>query len=146
MINLLIGKKGSGKTKRLIDKVHEAVQASSGNVVCIELGDTLTYDVDHKARLINVDEYLLNIDETSRVKGHAALYGFLCGLCAGNYDITDILIDSTLKILGRDMADLEKFLKEIEALSEKTSVKFTFSVSADASELPVSLKEFVCEK
>lgn len=135
MINILTGKKGSGKTKHLIALAHEAVKASKGNVVCVEKGDTLTYDVDHKARLINIEDYGIN--------GFDMLYGFISGLCAGNYDITDILVDSTLKIGGKDIAALAEFLKKIAPLSEQTNISFTFSVSADADEIPAELSEIV---
>lgn len=128
MITLLTGKKGSGKTKKLIDLVHEAVAVSKGNVVCIEKGDTLTYDVDHSARLVNIEDY--------GVAGFDGLYGFLSGLCAGNYDITDILVDSTLKIGGRNMEELYDFLGKVRILSESTNVKMTFSISADSAEFP----------
>ena len=131
MINLLTGKKGSGKTKHLIALAHEAVKVSKGNVVCIEKGDTLTYDVDHKARLINIEDY--------GIKGFEALYGFICGLCAGNYDITDILVDSTLKIGGKEMTELKAFMERIAPLAEQTGIAFTFSVSADVAELPEGL-------
>ena len=135
MINILTGKKGSGKTKHLIALAHEAVKVSKGNVVCVEKGDTLTYDVDHKARLINIEDYGIN--------GFDMLYGFISGLCAGNYDITDILVDSTLKIGGKDIAALAEFLKKIAPLSEQTNISFTFSVSADADEIPAELSEIV---
>lgn len=133
MIKLLIGHKGSGKTKKLIDLTHAAVEASKGNVVCIEKGDTLTYDVDHNARLINIEQY--------DIKGFDALYGFLAGLCAGNYDITDVLIDSTLKIGGKDFEAFAQFIGKLAKLSAE--VVFTFSVSADKEELPAEVLDKV---
>ena len=141
MINLLTGLKGSGKTKHLISLAHEAVKASKGHVVCVEKGDTLTYDVDHKARLINIEDY--------GIRGYDALYGFICGMCACNYDITDMLIDSTLKIgdpesykgKPKDIPALVSFLKRIAPLSEQTGITFTFLISADGSELPAELDE-----
>ena len=78
MITLILGKKGSGKTKRLIDMCNSAVAASNGNVVFIEKDNNLTYDISHKARLAVAEEYA--------VKGYDALYGFIAGMCAGNYD------------------------------------------------------------
>jgi hypothetical protein len=128
MITLLTGKKGSGKTKKLIDLVHAAVESSNGNVVCIEKGDTLTYDVDHSARLVNIEGY--------GIVGFEGLYGFLSGLCAGNYDITDILVDSTLKIGGSDLNALEAFLTKVKALTDEAKVKVTFSISADSADFP----------
>lgn len=128
MITLLTGKKGSGKTKKLIELVHAAVESSKGNVVCIEKGDTLTYDVDHSARLVNIESY--------GIVGFEGLYGFLSGLCAGNYDITDILVDSTLKIGGRDLNALDAFLVKVKALTDEANVKITFSISADSADFP----------
>lgn len=127
MIKFLAGNKGSGKTKKLIALAHEAVKASKGNVICVEKGDTLTYDVDHKCRLINIEDYGIN--------GFDAFYGFLSGLCAGNYDITDVLVDSTLKIGGRDMEQFTAFVKKVAPLAEQTNITFVFSVSAEVAEL-----------
>ena len=79
MVTLLIGKKGTGKTKKLISLANEAVATSAGNVVVIEKGAKLTFDVTHKARLIDTDQY--------EVQGYDVLYGFVCGICAGNYDV-----------------------------------------------------------
>lgn len=93
MVTLLIGKKGTGKTKKLISLANEAVAASTGNVVVIEKGSKLTYDVTHKARLIDTEQYLIS--------GYDMLFGFISGICAGNYDVTDILVDSTFKICPR---------------------------------------------
>ena len=92
MITLLIGKKGSGKTKKLIELANEAVQNSNGNVVVIEKGLKLTYDISHKARLVDSDAY--------GIEGLDALVGFVSGICAANYDVTDVFVDSTLKITG----------------------------------------------
>lgn len=128
MITLLTGKKGSGKTKKLIDLTHEAVENSKGNVVCVEKGDTLTFDVDHNARLVNIESY--------SVSGFDGLYGFISGLCAGNYDITDILVDSTLKIGGGDLNDLTAFLARIKMLTDNAKVSITFSISADSADFP----------
>ena len=97
MITLLTGKKGSGKTKKLIDLANAAVEKSNGNVVVVEKGLKLTYDISHAARLIDIDAY--------DVQGGKGLYGFLAGICAGNYDVTDVFVDSTLKIAGTGAED-----------------------------------------
>ena len=128
MITLLTGKKGSGKTKKLIELVHEAVASSKGNVVCIEKGDTLTFDVDHNARLVNIEGY--------GISGYEGFYGFISGLCAGNYDITDILVDSTLKIGGADLNALTSFLAKIKMLTDSAKVNIKFSISADSADFP----------
>lgn len=131
MINVFIGKKGSGKTKKLIDYANKAVETSNGNVVVIEKGLKLTYDISHSARLIDSDAY--------GIKGLDALEGFLCGICAGNYDVTDILLDSTLKIIGQDMTALTDLITKVKRLSEEANVTFTLSISADESEIPAEV-------
>lgn len=135
MINVFIGKKGSGKTKKLIDYANKAVETSNGNVVVIEKGLKLTYDITHKARLIDSDAY--------GIKGLDALEGFLCGICAGNYDVTDILLDSTLKIIGQDMAALTDLITKAKKLSEEANVTFTLSISADENEIPAEVLALV---
>jgi energy-coupling factor transporter ATP-binding protein EcfA2 len=131
MVTLIIGKKGSGKTKKLISLANEAVEASNGNVVVIEKGSKLTFDVTHKARLIDTEQY--------SISGYDAFFGFLSGLCAGNYDVTDVLVDSTLKIGGQDFAELSTFIEKINVLALKSETKFTFLISADEKDLPESL-------
>ncbi len=131
MVTLIIGKKGTGKTKKLINLAAEAVAASKGNVVVIEKGSKLTYDVSHKARLIDTEQY--------GITGYDAFFGFLSGLCAGNYDVTDVLVDSTLKIGGQDFTTFAQFIEKINTLATKTETKFTFLVSADEKEIPASL-------
>ncbi len=131
MISLILGHKGSGKTKHLISCVNEAIETSKGNVICIEKETKLTYDVNYRARLIATDDF--------EIKGYAAFYGFLAGVCAGNHDITDVLVDATLRIGGRDYNELSKFLEEVYELGEAQDKKFTFTVSADKEELPASI-------
>lgn len=133
MLKLIIGKKGSGKTKKLIDAVTAAADASNGNVVCIEKGDTLTYNITHRVRLVDIDSY--------GISGFEAFYGFVAGICAGNYDVTHIYVDAILRICGRDYNALADFFKKIDALSKESSTEFTFTVSADESELPASIFE-----
>ena len=133
MITLILGKKGSGKTKRLIDMCNKATAESKGNVVFIEKDSTLTYDISHAARLVVADEY--------GIKGFEASYGFIAGMCAGNYDITDIFVDSTLKIGGRDM---EAFADFIERLS-KLQINMVLSISADKSEIAERIAEYATE-
>ncbi len=128
MITLIVGKKGSGKTKKLIERANEAIENSNGNVVVIEKGLKLTYDISHQARLIDSDAY--------EIQGADALSGFISGICAGNYDVTDIFIDSTLKIIGQDMKVLHCFTEKMNALSALADTKITLLVSVDPNELP----------
>ena len=136
MVTLLIGKKGAGKTKKLIALANEAVATSSGNVVVIEKGAKLTYDVTHKARLIDTDQY--------NITGFDMLYGFIGGICAGNYDVTDILVDSTFKIAPEALSGLEGFTKKLQELSETTSTNIVLLISADEADVPDSINA-VCE-
>lgn len=137
MINLIIGKKGTGKTKRLVEHANEAVRKSTGNVVVIVKGNHLTYDISHDARLIDIDSY--------GIQGVDAMEGFLCGICAGNYDVTDIFVDSTLKIIGQEIKTLSEFLEKMNRLSTLADTRITLLVSADASTLPDEIKAISTE-
>ena len=135
MITLLTGKKGSGKTKKLIEIANEAVKNSNGNVVVVEKGLKLTYDISHAARLIDIDSY--------DVQGGKGLYGFLAGICAGNYDVNDIFVDSTLKIAGTGPEVLAPLVEELKRLSDTVEANFVLSISAADEELPQSVTEYV---
>ena len=130
MVSLIIGNKGSGKTKRLISLVNEAVDRSNGNVVCVEKERLLIYDINYRARLVETDHF--------KVSGYEAFYGFLSG-------ITDVLVDATLKIDGRNYDELAAFLKKVSDLSKIADQDFTFTISADVSDLPAEIFEY-CEK
>ena len=136
MITLILGKKGSGKTKRLMDMCNESVAQSKGNVLFIEKDNTLTYHISHKVRLAAADEYA--------VKGFDSLYGFIAGMCAGNYDITDIFVDSTLKI-GGDVANLLGFVEKLKKLSEMANTNIVMSVSADRREIDAHIADLATE-
>ena len=136
MVKLLIGEKGSGKTKKLIEGVNSALETSKGHVVCVEKDDLLRYQVSYRVRLLAASNY--------GISGYEAFYGFLSGLCAGDHDITDILVDATLKIGGRDYNDLAEFLEKISRLSALTETTFTFTVSTQKSNLPEKIFDF-CE-
>ena len=128
MIKIIIGRKGSGKTKLLVDMVNEAAKTSLGNVVCIEKGDTLTYSVTHKARLIDADSF--------GISGYGEYYGMLAGIKSGNHDVTHIFGDATLRIGTRDYDELVAFFERIAKIED---VEFIFTVSADKEELPKKL-------
>lgn len=137
MVTLIIGKKGTGKTKKLIQLCNEAVATSQGNVVVIEKGAKLTYDISHKARLVDTDVY--------GIKGYDMLLGFISGICAGNYDVTDIFVDSTFKICPDAVAGLEAFVTKLHDLSEESEANIFVLVSADQASLPSGLNA-VCEE
>lgn len=135
MLKLIVGVKGTGKTKTLIAMVNEAVQASSGNVVCLEKGTKLRFDVKHQARLINTNDYCI-FDAQS-------LYGFVAGILASNHDVTDLFIDSSLKICGGDVAAFENLVTELDELSERTETKITATLSLPIEEAGDIIKKFM---
>ena len=136
MVKVFMGLPGSGKTKHLIDLVNNAVENESGNVVCIELGQKLRFDLNHNAKLVDITEYDFQ-------GSFETLTAFVSGMYAGTYDITHIFIDSTLKIAGTDdVAAIEDFLGRLDAFSEKTGVKFTVSLSTDVSRATDKIKKY----
>ncbi len=137
MITLLTGKKGSGKTKKLIEMANAAVAQTDGNVVVVEKGLKLTYDISHTARLIDIDAY--------GIQGADALFGFLSGICAGNYDVTHIFVDSTLKITGTGAEVVDTLVEELKKLEKESGANFVLSISAANEEIPASVAEFVAK-
>ncbi len=131
MIQLIIGNKGSGKTKKLIDLVNHATDVSKGNVVCVEKGDTLTYSITHKARLVDAESY--------GISGYGELYALLCGLQSANHDVTDIFVDATLRLGSRDYDELAAFLDRLSVVAEESNTKFTFTVSCAEEDLPAHI-------
>ena len=129
MLKLIVGTKGSGKTKTMIDMIDKATKTTSGNIVVIEKCMKLTTEINHAARLVDVDEY--------GVVGADMLYGFV----AGNYDITELFIDGILRIIDHDMEAAAKVLKAIDKITPNIEVVVT--VSADAADLPEDLKKFI---
>ena len=133
MIKLFIGSKGSGKTKTLIELTNSAAETSKGSVVCIEKGDKLKHEITYKARLIDTDYY--------SVYDCQALYGFIAGILASNADITDIFVDSALKICGNDVPEFEKVLPKLEAIAKDVNLTMTLSIAVE--ECPDSIKAYV---
>ena len=132
MIKLFIGGKGSGKTKTLIELTNNAAQTSNGSVVCIEKGDKLKHEITYKARLIDTDAFAVNTAE--------ALYGFIAGILASNSDITDIFVDSSLKICGNNVADFEAMLPKLEKVAENVNVVMSASIAVE--EAPEGVKKY----
>lgn len=135
MLKLIIGVKGTGKTKALINLVNTAVDNSHGDVVCIEKGTKLRYDVKYQARLIDTKEYF--IDDAQ------SLYGFVAGILASNHDVTDLFIDSALKICENDLAAFDKFVEEVNALVEKLNVKVVMTSSIPVEEASDIVKKYI---
>ena len=135
MLKLMIGVKGTGKTKALIAMVNEAAETTHGNVVCIEKGVKLRYDVKHEARLINTNDYLV-FDAQS-------LYGLIAGILASDHDVTDVFVDATLKICNQDINAFEKMAQALNALISKSDVNLTMTVSMAEEDLPASVKALI---
>ena len=126
---------GGGKTLGRDNGEPYAVQTEHGNVVCIERGSKLTYDIHYQIRLVEASSY--DIDS------YATLKGFVSGLYAGNYDITHVFIDSLTKIVeGEPDLETEKFLDWLNAFGEKHGIKFTITISDDASLAPEGIKKY----
>ena len=132
MIKLFIGGKGSGKTKTLIELTNNAAQSSNGSVVCIEKGDKLKHEITYKARLIDTDAYAVCDAE--------ALYGFIAGILASNNDITDIFVDSSLKICGNDVPAFENMLPKLEKIAADVNIVMSASIAVD--EAPEGIKKY----
>ena len=136
MVRLIMGVKGSGKTKQLIDLINNAAKDEPGNVVCIEANRNMTYDIHYHIRLIDAQEYKLNSYESVR--------GFVSGLYAGNYDISHVFIDNLCKVVGGDVAhETEEFLNWLDAFGEKNSIKFTVTISADPAAATDGMQKFL---
>lgn len=136
MVKVIMGVKGTGKTKQMIDLINSAVANEHGNVVCIERSRKLTYDIHYQIRLVDAEQYNLSSFEVLR--------GFICGLYAGNYDITHIFIDSLCKIVPSDCGpEVDKFLSWLDGFSEKNNIKFTVTISADPASATEGMQRFL---
>ena len=135
MIRVIMGKKGSGKTKQMIEMINNAVQTEHGNVVCIEQGNKLTFDIHYQIRLVEASQY--------DIADYTALKGFISGLYAGNYDITHIFIDSLTKFVGRECdVETEKFLDWLNKFGEQHNIKFTITISDDVTLASEGVKKY----
>ena len=135
MIHVIMGLKGSGKTKKLIDSINEAVASASGDVVCIEYGKKLTYDINYRVRLVDSKEYgICSLD---------MLKGFLSGLHAGNFDITNVYIDNLYKTIGADRAAGEAFILWCADFAQANNMNITITVSDDPAEASEEVKKYL---
>ena len=135
MIKLIIWKKGSGKTKQLINDVHSAINVENGNIVFICNGDRHVLDLNHSIRLIDV----ANFDTSD----YRVFKSFINGILSQNYDITSVFIDSLFKIVPDDAENLANFINDLEVISDDTGIKFTICISADKSELPEAIYKYI---
>lgn len=134
MIKLIVGPKGAGKTKTMIDMIDNATKTTSGNIVVIEKSMKLTTSINHQARLLDVDEY--------GIQGGDMLYGFVAGVLAGNYDITELFIDGILRIVDHNMDVAATVLDKIDAIT-RDSVEVVITVSATEDALPEGIKKYM---
>ena len=130
-----MGLKGSGKTKKLIDSINSAVASANGDVVCIEYGKKLTYDLTYKVRLVDSQEY--------GIRSAEMLKGFLSGLHAGNFDITNVFIDNLYKTIGSDKAAGEEFVAWCAKFAAENNMEITMTISADPAEASDTVKQYL---
>ena len=135
MIHVIMGLKGSGKTKKLIDAINAAVAEAHGDVVCIEYGRKLTYDLTYKVRLVDSKEYGIENADMLKV--------FLSGLHAGNFDITNVFIDNLYKTIGNDKAAGEEFIAWCAKFAADNNMEITITVSEDPANVSESLKQYL---
>ena len=135
MLKLIIGVKGTGKTKTLINLVNGASEVTNGDVVCIEKGVKLRYDIKPTVRLVDVEEYM--VDDAQ------SLYGFVAGILASNHDVTDLFIDSTLKICKGDIPSFEQLVVELDGLVTKLGINLTMTVSMPESDVSETVRKYV---
>ena len=134
-MKLIIGVKGTGKTKALIDMANSALDTSKGSVICIEKGDKLRFDIKYQVRLIDSDEY--------HVTDADALYGFVAGILASDHDVTDLFIDSALKICKNDIAAFDEFLVDLDALAKKIGVNIVMTSSIPVEDASETMNKFI---
>ncbi len=134
MIRVILGEKGTGKTKMLINSVHQAVESEKGNVVFINAGSQHTTDLSHKIRLVDTLEF--------GVGTYDEFYGLVCGVLAQNYDVSYIFVDSITKIAKGSMEELEKLLERLASICEKFEVQMAMTVSMSAQDASDKIRAF----
>ena len=135
MIHVIMGLKGSGKTKKMVDSIHNTVANANGDVVCIEYGKKLTYDLNYRVRLVDSKEYGINSIDM--------LKGFLSGLHAGNFDITHVYIDNLYKTIGNDRATGEAFVTWCADFAQANSMEITVTISDDPALSSDAVKQYM---
>ncbi len=135
MIHLIMGLKGSGKTKKMRDSIEAALATASGDVVCIEYGKNLTYELNYRVRLVDSKEY--------GIKNSDMLKGLLSGLHAGNFDITNVYIDNLYKTIGADRAEGEAFVAWCAAFAEANNMEITITISDDPAQASDLIKPYL---
>ncbi len=135
MIQIIAGKKGSGKTKRLIDMTNQTAHETAGDVVFLDDDNRYMFDIDHKVRFINAGDYHVHTAEM--------FLGFLSGMLSQNFDISWIFIDAFVKLCKTDLASAPWLFDAMEELSTKHGVNFVLSISADPADLPEHVTKYL---
>ena len=135
MVQLIVGDKGKGKTKYLLDKVNAEVKEADGNIVYLDKSSKHMHELDNKVRLINVSEY--------PVKNSDQFLGFICGVCSQDYDLQTMYIDSFIKVAGLEGADVTDTVMALDTIGKQFNVNFVLSVSMHEAALADALKEKV---
>ena len=133
MVQLIVGKKGKGKTKQLLDKVNSEVKDISGSIVYLDKSTTHMYELNNKVRLIDVSRYM--------IENESEFLGFVCGIISQDHDLEQMYFDSFLKIAALEDKDISAVVEKLERMSDFFQVDFILSVSRDESELPESVKD-----
>ena len=135
MIKVFYGKKGTGKTKNMLENANSLVSESNGAVVYIDDSNELLTKLARGIRFINVMDY--------PVEGAGAFLGFICGVASQNYDIETIFIDGLTYIVGEDAVSLESFFKGLERITDDNKLNFYISINGDESEIPAFVEKYV---
>ena len=135
MVELIVGKEGKGKTKQLLERVNSEIKTASGNIVFLDRNDKHMFELNNKVRLVNVAEY----DFTNS----SEFLGFICGILSQDHDIEQMYIDAVLKVAKTDKSELTAVVKRLAEIGNKFNVKFTASVTLDASEIDEEIREYI---
>lgn len=136
MVLCIVGRKGSGKTKQLVDQVNEAAAKDNGNVVCIEYNRNLTFDISHDVRLIDISTYPID--------GYDALFGFICGVASQDYDLTSLFIDNLYKAASStDMTAMVRFVQKLESFAEIYNLDVVITISEALELLPQEIGKYI---
>lgn len=133
MVQLIVGNKGKGKTKQLLDKVNESIKGISGNIVYLDKSTKHMYELNNKIRLIDVSQFF--------IENSNEFIGFVCGIISQDHDLQQMYFDSFLKIANLEGADITETVEKLEKISAEFKVDFILSVSMDETELPAGMKE-----
>lgn len=137
MVKFILGAKGSGKTKWLIDNANKDMKEGNGNIAFIDVDDDHIFTLDYNVRLINAMEFnILNVE---------SFYGFLCGIMGMDYDLEKIYVDGIYKVMNLEIKDLEYLLKNLDKLADKYNTQFFINVNYQLKDIPDNLKEHCLE-